>query len=143
MVSPFSLSFFLFCFLGAHSGHMEVPRLGVELELQLSAYTTQQQLEIPAVSATYTTAHSNAGSFNPLSEARDPTYVFMDPSQVHQLLSHEGNSFFLVIIFSFYCNVIREYFLYYFYFLEFIKVLLFNIWPICMVIFQGIQFEMY
>ena len=32
--------FFLFCFLGAHPRHMEVPRLGVQLELQLLAYTT-------------------------------------------------------------------------------------------------------
>ena len=31
-----------------------------------------------AVSATYTTAHGNAGSFNPLSEARDQTRVLMD-----------------------------------------------------------------
>ena len=35
-------------FLGPHLQHMEVPRLGVELELQLSAV--------------YTTAHSNVGS---------------------------------------------------------------------------------
>ena len=47
---------------------MEVPRLGVELEMQ---------------SLTYTTAHSNAGSFNPLSEARDGTCTFMDTSQLH------------------------------------------------------------
>ena len=33
-------SFLFFCFLGPHSQHMEVPRLGVELELQLPAYTT-------------------------------------------------------------------------------------------------------
>ena len=32
--------FFLFWFLGPHPWHMEVPRLGVELELQLLAYTT-------------------------------------------------------------------------------------------------------
>ena len=36
----------LFVFLGPHPWHMEVPRLGVELELQLPAYTT---------------AHGNAG----------------------------------------------------------------------------------
>ena len=29
-----------FCFLGPHMRHMEVPRLGVESELQLPAYTT-------------------------------------------------------------------------------------------------------
>ena len=31
---------FSFCFLGPHLQCMEVPRLGVELELQLLAYTT-------------------------------------------------------------------------------------------------------
>ena len=31
---------FAFCFLGLHPRHMEVPRLGVELELQLPAHTT-------------------------------------------------------------------------------------------------------
>ena len=37
---------FIYCFLGQHPWHMEIPRLGVKLELQLSAYIT---------------AHSNAG----------------------------------------------------------------------------------
>ena len=32
-------SFGLFVFLGAHPWHMEVPRLGVELELKLPSYT--------------------------------------------------------------------------------------------------------
>ena len=34
------LLFNLFFFLGCHPQHMEVPRLGVESELQLLAYTT-------------------------------------------------------------------------------------------------------
>ena len=38
--------FFFFVFLGLHPRRMEVPRLGVELELHLPAYTT---------------AHSNTG----------------------------------------------------------------------------------
>ena len=33
-------TFFFFCFLGPHPRHMEVPRLRVESELQLLAYTT-------------------------------------------------------------------------------------------------------
>ena len=37
--NPF-LVFWLFCFSEPHSRHMEVPRLGVRLELQLLAYTT-------------------------------------------------------------------------------------------------------
>ena len=32
--------FFFLVFLGPHLRHMEVPRLGVEAELQLPAYTT-------------------------------------------------------------------------------------------------------
>ena len=58
--------FVLFYFLRPHSWHVEVPRLGVELELQLPAYTQpqpqQHQIQIRAVFATYTTAHSNARS---------------------------------------------------------------------------------
>jgi len=41
------LFFVCVCFLGPHPQHIEVPRLGVKLELQLPAYTT---------------AHGNAGS---------------------------------------------------------------------------------
>ena len=43
-------------FLGLHPQHVEVPGLGVESELQ------PQQLRIQAISATYNTAHGNAGS---------------------------------------------------------------------------------
>ena len=49
-------------FLGLHLWHMEVPRLGVELELQLPPIPQPQQHQIRAESATYTTAHNNAGS---------------------------------------------------------------------------------
>ena len=55
------LFFFLFL-LGTHLQHMEVPRVGVRLELQLLPTSQPQQCQIPAVSATYTTVHSNAGS---------------------------------------------------------------------------------
>ena len=39
---PFIIIFliFIFCFLGLHLQHMQVPRLGVKSELQLLAYTT-------------------------------------------------------------------------------------------------------
>ena len=39
---PFSMTTF-FVFLRLHPQHMEVPRLGVELELQLPTYTTAVQ----------------------------------------------------------------------------------------------------
>ena len=47
---PFKIYLFIYYFLGQHSRHMEVPRLGVKSELQLR--------ELPA----YTTAPGNAGS---------------------------------------------------------------------------------
>ena len=46
---------------------MEVPRLGVEWELQPLAYTT---------------AHQQRWILNPLSKARGGTCVFMDASQI-------------------------------------------------------------
>ena len=39
-VRDLSLFFFFFAFLGPYPQHMEVPRLGVESELLLPAYTT-------------------------------------------------------------------------------------------------------
>ena len=48
--------------LGLHMWHMEVTRLGVELELQLPAYITDTQCWIRASSAAYTAACGNAGS---------------------------------------------------------------------------------
>ena len=68
--SFFCLNFFFFFFLRAHSQHMEVSRLGVKSELQLLAYTTAMQHQIWAISATYTTAHSNAGFLTCWARAR-------------------------------------------------------------------------
>ena len=52
----FLVCFLSFVFLGPHSWHMEVHRLGVESELQLLACTTATATRIWAASATYTTA---------------------------------------------------------------------------------------
>ena len=41
----FAVVIVLFCFLGLHQTHMEVPRLGVKLELQLLAYTTATAMQ--------------------------------------------------------------------------------------------------
>jgi len=58
----FKKTFFFFFFSRLYPPHMEVPRLGVESELQLPAYTTATQHQIGAASAACTTAHSNTGS---------------------------------------------------------------------------------
>ena len=56
------IDWLIFCFLGPHLWHMEVSRLGVEWELQPQPMPQPQQQGIWATSATYTSAHSNAGS---------------------------------------------------------------------------------
>ena len=60
-----SLFFSFFLFFGGgglHPQHMEVPRLGVELALQLLAYTTAIATLDLSCSETYTIAHVNTQS---------------------------------------------------------------------------------
>ena len=57
--------YFFVLLLGPPPWHMEVPRLGVRLELQLPAYTTATAMPDP----------------EPTSEARNQTFILMDPSQ--------------------------------------------------------------
>ena len=60
------LSFFFFFFLELHLQHLKVPRLGVELELQLlglhHSHSNVKSEPPREDSATYTTACSNTGS---------------------------------------------------------------------------------
>ena len=60
--SSFIIFFSFACFLKPHSWHMEIPRLGVQLECSHQPKPQTQQEGIQALSATYTTAHGNAGS---------------------------------------------------------------------------------
>jgi len=55
---------FVFAFLGLHLRHMEIPRLGVKMELQLPAHktaTAMQDLNCNRI-CDHTTAHGNARS---------------------------------------------------------------------------------
>ena len=62
---------------------MEIPRLGVELELKLPAYTTAIATQDP--SCIFDLHHSSwqRGILNPLIKARDQTRILMDASRVH------------------------------------------------------------
>ena len=77
----FSRNFILlfYVFLGLHPWHMEVPSLGVELEMQLLVYTIATAT--PDLSCRICDLdHSlqQCRLFNPLSEARGQTCILMD-----------------------------------------------------------------
>ena len=56
-----SIKLLLFCFLGPHLQHMEVPSLGIESELLLQGYPTAPATQDVSF-GTYTTAQGNARS---------------------------------------------------------------------------------
>ena len=69
---------------------MEVPRLGVKLELQLPAYTTATATQNPScICKLYL---QQWWILNPPSKARDQTHLLMDTKWVLNLRSHKGNS---------------------------------------------------
>ena len=77
------LIYFIFCFLGPHLQHMEVPRLGVESELQLPAYATAAAKQDPSCICDL---HHNSWQLqilNPLSEAKDWTLILMDSRWIY------------------------------------------------------------
>ena len=74
---------FILLFLGLHPGQMEVPRLGVQSELQLLAYVTA--IAMLDLSLAFDLHHSSRQRWilNPLGEARDRTCNVMIPSWIH------------------------------------------------------------
>ena len=62
---------------------MEVPRLGVELELQLPAYATATATVDPSCVCDLNHRSRQCRIFNPLSETRDGTHILVDTSWVH------------------------------------------------------------
>ena len=72
--------------------HMEVPRLGINLELQLLAYTTATETRDSSCIFDLHHSSSQHGILNPLSKARDQSHILMDTSRVLNLLSHDRNS---------------------------------------------------
>ena len=77
------LFLFHFVFLGPHSQHMEVPRLGADSELQLPAYTTATAMPDPSCVCDPHHSSRQCQIPNPLREARDQTCILVDTSQIH------------------------------------------------------------
>ena len=86
----FCFVYFVFCFLWPDLWHMEVPRLGIELELKLPAYTTVTA----DPSCVWNLHHSSWQHWilNPPSEVGDQIHILMDTSEFLNLLSHNRNS---------------------------------------------------
>ena len=82
--------FFFFVFIGPRLQHMEVPRVGVEAELQLPAYTTATATWDPSCIWDLNHTLRQGQLFNPLIEARDGTHILVHSSQVLNLQSHRG-----------------------------------------------------
>ena len=84
--------FFLFCFffllpfLGLLSGHMEVPRLGIQSELLLPVYATATAMQDPSRVCNLHHSSRQRQILNLLSEARIRTCNLMVPSQIRSPL---------------------------------------------------------
>ena len=84
MILPIFLFFIylVFYFLGLHLGHMEVPRLGIQSDLQLLAYTTATAMPDPSHVCDIYHSSQQHQILNPLSNARDRTHILMDNSWI-------------------------------------------------------------
>ena len=78
----FHTNFLFFFFSGLDLRHMEVPRLGVESELQLLATATATATQDLSHTCDLHYSSWPHRILNPLIEARDQTHNLMDPCQV-------------------------------------------------------------
>lgn len=74
---------FIFVILGPHLWHMEIPRLAVELELQLPANAAATATPDPSHICGLHHSSQQCLILNPPSGARDQTPILIDTSQVH------------------------------------------------------------
>ena len=74
--------FLSFVFLGPHPQQMEVPRLGVELEVQPLAYARATAMPDPSSVCDLHHSSQQRRILNPLRKARDQTRILVDPSWV-------------------------------------------------------------
>ena len=83
-------NFFSFVFLGPYLWHVKVPRLGVQSELQLLAYTTATSTQDTSHVCNLDHSLWQRWILNPLSEARYWTCRLMDTGSVHYCWAMTG-----------------------------------------------------
>ena len=79
----FFIFLIFFVFLGPYLQHMEIPRLGVLLELQLPAYATATATRDRSHICDLYHSLRQCQILNPQSEARDQTCNLTVPSRIH------------------------------------------------------------
>ena len=89
----FFFFFFFFGFLGPHPWYMEIPRIRVELELQLLAYTIATATLDPSCFCDLRHSSQQHQILNPLSKTRDQSCILMATCQISLPMSHDGNSY--------------------------------------------------
>ena len=101
----FYLFIYLFIYiLGLRFWHMEIPRLGVESELQLLTYTTATSMWGPSHVGDLRHGSQQHRIPNPLNEVRDETGILMDTSRIHCHWATTGTPawFFCFVLFCFF-----------------------------------------
>ena len=92
--------FIFYFFSEPHPRHMEVPWLGAELELQLSAYTTVTAMRDPSHICDLHHSLRQRWILNPLNEVRDWISILMDTSQVLNCWGRTGTPVYFLFFFS-------------------------------------------
>ena len=77
---------------------MEIPRLGVKLELQVPTYTTAPATRDLSCLCDLPCSLRQCLILNPLSKVRDQTRILMDTGRVLNSLSHSRNSIMLMVL---------------------------------------------
>mgnify|MGYP001469406772 CR=1 FL=1 len=91
---------FYFIFLGLHLWHMEVPRLGVQLEQLLPAYAKATAIPDPGGICDLHHSSQQHQIFNLLSKARDRTRNLLIPSRIRFNCATMGTpSYLLTFVF--------------------------------------------
>ena len=87
------ITIIFFFLLGLHQWHIEVARLGVELDLQLPVYATATATaRDPSLICDLHQSSQQRLILNRLKQGRDRTCILMHTNLILNLLSHDGNS---------------------------------------------------
>ena len=89
---------FFLSFLGLQPWHVEVPRLGVESELQLQAYTTATAMPDPSRNCKLHHSSWQHQILSPLGKARGKTQNLMLTSQIHSYCPTVGTPTHLLLM---------------------------------------------